>query len=144
MILSVSNIHKSFNEIPVLRNVSFHIEDYDKAAIVGINGAGKTTLLRIIMGELSADEGIVTVSRDKTIGYLSQHEAVSGDNTIYDELLSVKQELIDLEQKMRSIELQMKTASEDTLQHLMNTYASLTHAFESANGYAYRSELTWP
>ena len=142
MILSVSNIHKSFNEIPVLKNVSFHIEEYDKTAIVGINGAGKTTLLRIIMGELSADEGIVTVSREKTIGYLSQHGAVSGENTIFDELLSVKKDIIDLEQKMRSIELQMKTASEDTLQHLMNTYASLTHAFESANGYAYRSELT--
>lgn len=142
MILSVSNIHKSFNEIPVLKNVSFHIEDYDKTAIVGINGAGKTTLLRIIMGELSADEGIVTVSRDKTIGYLSQHEAVSGENTIYDELLSVKQEIITLEQKIRSIELQMKSASEDTLQQLMDSYATLTHAFESANGYAYKSELT--
>ncbi len=142
MILSVSNIHKSFNEIPVLRNVSFHIEDYDKAAIVGINGAGKTTLLRIIMGELSADEGIVTVSRDKTIGYLSQHEAVSGDNTIYDELLSVKQELIDLEQKMRAVELQMKTASGDALQQLMDAYTNLTHDFETGGGYAYRSELT--
>ena len=142
MILSVSNIHKSFNEIPVLANVSFHIEDYDKTAIVGINGAGKTTLLRIIMGEISADEGIVTVSRDKTIGYLSQQEAVSGENTIYDELLSVKQEIIALEQRMRSVELQMKTASEDVLSGLMDTYADLTHAFESANGYAYKSELT--
>lgn len=142
MILSVSNIHKSFNEIPVLRNVSFHIEDYDKAAIVGINGAGKTTLLRIIMGELSADEGLVTVSRDKTIGYLSQHEAVSGENTIYNELLSVKQDIIELEQRMRSVELQMRSASGDTLQQLMTTYTNLTHAFESANGYACRSELT--
>lgn len=142
MILSVSNIDKSFNEIPVLKNVSFHIEDHDKAAIVGINGAGKTTLLRIIMGELAPDAGIVTVSRDKTIGYLSQHEAVSGENTIYDELLSMKQDMIDLEHKIRSIELQMKTASEDTLQRLMNTYADLTHAFESGGGYAYKSELT--
>ena len=142
MILSVSNIHKSFNEIPVLKNVSFHIEDYDKAAVVGINGAGKTTLLRIIMGEISADEGIVTVSRDRSIGYLSQHEAVSGENTIYNELLSVKQDIIDLEQKMRSVELQMKSASGDTLQQLMTSYASLTHAFESANGYACRSEVT--
>lgn len=141
MILSVSNIHKSFNEIPVLKNVSFHIEDYDKTAIVGINGAGKTTLLRIIMGELSADEGVVTLSRDKTIGYLSQHEAVSGENTIYNELLSVKQNIIDLEQRIRSVELQMKTASEDTLQQLMNSYTNLTHEFESANGYAYKSEL---
>ena len=142
MILSVSNVDKSFNEVPVLKNVSFHIEDYEKAAIVGINGAGKTTMLRIIMGELAADNGVVTVSRDKTIGYLSQHEAVSGENTIYDELLCVKQDIIDLERKMRSIEMQMKTASEDTVKHLMDTYASLTQAFESANGYAYKSELT--
>lgn len=142
MILSVSNIDKSFNEIPVLKNVSFHIEDYEKAAVVGINGAGKTTLLRIIMGELSADDGIVTVSRDKTVGYLSQHEAVSGENTIFDELLSVKQEIIDLEYKMRSVEMQMKTASEDNLNRLMDTYSALTHSFESANGYAYKSELT--
>ena len=141
MILSVSNIDKSFHEVPILQNVSFHIEDYDKAAIVGINGAGKTTLLRIIMGELSADDGIVTVTRDKTIGYLSQHEAVSGENTIYDELLAVKQDIIDLEQRIRSVELQMKTASEDTLQRLMDTYSNLTHVFESANGYAYKSEL---
>ena len=142
MILSVSNIDKSFHEVPVLKNVSFHIEDYEKAAIVGINGAGKTTLLRIIMGELSADNGIVTVSRDKTVGYLSQHEAVSGENTIYDELLSVKQDIIDLEYQMRSVEMQMKTASEDHLEHLMDTYSALTHSFESANGYAYKSELT--
>lgn len=142
MILSVSNIDKAFNEMPVLKNVSFHIEDHDKAAIVGINGAGKTTLLRIIMGELTPDNGLVTVSRDKTIGYLSQHEAVSGDNTIYDELLSMKQDIIDLEHKIRSTELQMKTASEDTLQRLMNTYSDLTHAFEAGGGYAYKSELT--
>lgn len=142
MILSVSNIHKAFHEVPVLKNVSFHIEDYDKAAIVGINGAGKTTLLRIIMGELDADEGIVTISKDKTIGYLSQHEAVSGENTIYEELLSVKQEIIEMEQKMHTVELQMKTASGEYLEQLMNTYAALTHAYESANGYAYKSELT--
>lgn len=142
MILSVSNIHKSFNEVPILKDVSFHIEDYDKAAIVGINGAGKTTLLRIIMGELSADEGIVTLAKNKTIGYLSQHEAVSGENTIYEELLSVKQDILDMQQKMHSIELQMKTATDEKLDQLMNTYAGLTHAFEAANGYAYKSELT--
>ncbi len=141
MILSVSNIDKSFNEIPVLKSISFHIEEHDKAAIVGINGAGKTTLLRIIMGDLTPDNGIVTFSRDKTIGYLSQHEAVSGENTIYDELLSMKQDMIDLEHRIRSTELQMKTASEDTLERLMNTYSDLTHAFEAGGGYAYKSEL---
>lgn len=142
MILSVSNIQKSFNEVPILQNISFHIEDYDKAAIVGVNGAGKTTLLRIIMGELPADDGIVTVSRDKTIGYLSQHEAVSGENTIFEELLRVKQNILDMETQIHALELQMKNASGEKLDQLMNTYANLTHAFEAANGYAYKSELT--
>ncbi len=142
MILSVSSLDKSFNDIPVLRNVSFHIEEHEKAAIVGVNGAGKTTLLRLIMGELPADGGTVTVSRDSSIGYLSQHDAVDGDNTIYDELLSVKQDIIDLERRIRAVELQMKNAEGDTLEHLMDTYAALTHTFESRNGYAYKSELT--
>ncbi len=142
MILSVSNINKSFNEVPVLKNVSFHIEDNEKAAIVGINGAGKTTLLRIIMGELSADEGLVTFAKDKTVGYLSQHEAVSGENTIYQELRTVKQEILDMEQQMHTIELQMKTASGELLEKLMDSYAALTHAYEAANGYAYKSEVT--
>lgn len=142
MILSVNHIHKSFQETPVLQDVSFHIESYDKAAIVGINGAGKTTLLRIIMGELSPDEGIVTIAKDTTIGYLSQHQAVSSENTIYEELLSVRQHIVELEHRMRSVELQMKNASEEELSGLMEHYANLTHAFESANGYAYKSELT--
>lgn len=97
MILSVNSISKSFHEVPVLKDVSFHIDDYEKAAIVGINGAGKTTLLRIIMGELASDEGLVTFAKDKTVGYLSQQEAVSGENTIYQELLSVKQDILDME-----------------------------------------------
>lgn len=141
MILSVNNIGKAFHEVPVLKNVSFHIEDYEKAAIVGINGAGKTTLLRIIMGELSADEGLVTFAKDKTVGYLSQQEAVSGENTIYQELLHVKQNILDMEQQMHTVELQMKSAAGDRLSELMDTYASLTHAYETANGYAYKSEL---
>lgn len=142
MILSVNNIHKSFQEVPILKNVSFHIEDHDKAAIVGINGAGKTTLLKIIMGELSADEGLVTFAKDKTVGYLSQHEAVLGENTIYQELLSVKQDILTMEQQMHAMELQMKSAQGDRLDKLMEDYALLTHRYEQANGYAYKSELT--
>lgn len=142
MILSVNNIGKSFHEVPILKNVSFHIEDYEKAAIVGINGAGKTTLLRIIMGELPSDEGLVTVAKDKTIGYLSQQEAVSGENTIYQELLLVKQHILTMEQQMHTMELQMKTLSGERLSELMDAYASLTHAYEAENGYAYKSELT--
>lgn len=142
MILSVTNIHKAFQEVSILKNVSFHIEDHDKAAIVGINGAGKTTLLKIIMGELPADEGLVTFSKDKTVGYLSQHEAVLGENTIYQELLSVKQEILTMEQQMHTMELQMKSAQVERLEKLMENYALLTHRYEQENGYAYKSELT--
>lgn len=141
MILSCQNIHKAFNEKSILKNVSFHIEDYDKAAIVGINGAGKTTLLRMIIGELAPDEGIITFSKDKTFGYLSQHQSVDSSKTIYDELLSVKQELIALEMRMRETELQMKSALGEELEQLMESYAQLTHQFELGGGYAYRSEL---
>lgn len=142
MILSCQNIKKQFGEDTILKGCSFYVEEYEKAAIVGINGAGKTTLLRIIMGELPADEGAVVLSRGKTIGYLPQLVTFDSENTIYDELLSVKQNLISLEQQMREAEMQMKRVSGGELDALMNLYASLTHQFETENGYAYRSELT--
>lgn len=142
MILSCQNISKAFQEKDILCNASFHIEDYDKAAIVGINGAGKTTLLRIIIGELSPDEGIVTLSKGKTLGYLAQNQAVNSANTIYDELLSVKADIIDLEKQMRNVEKAMHHAEGSELEQLMESYARLTHSFELANGYAYKSELT--
>lgn len=142
MILSCQNISKSYNDIPILKDVSFHMEDHDRTAIVGINGAGKTTLLRIIIGEQTADIGIVALTKGRTMGYLAQNQAVNSENTIYDELLSVKSDIIALERQIRDTELAMKTASEQELSVLMDTYARLTHAFELANGYAYKSELT--
>ncbi|MDR2888843.1 MAG: ABC-F family ATP-binding cassette domain-containing protein [Lachnospiraceae bacterium] len=141
MLLSCQNINKSFGEKDILRAVSFHVEEYDKMAIVGINGAGKTTLLRIIVGELPADEGQVILAKERTIGYLSQIEAVDGQNTIYEELLAVKAGLIRLEEQLRTTEHQMKDADEVALEQLLSTYTRLTHEFEMAGGYTYRSEL---
>ena len=141
MILSCQNICKSFHEKKILQNVSFHIEEYDKAAIVGINGAGKTTLLRIIVGELSADAGNAVLSKNKSLGYLSQNQSVDSRNSIYDELLTVKQELIDLEKRIRETEQRMKSLSGEELERLMESYTLLTHQFESNGGYTYRSEL---
>ncbi len=141
MILSCQNISKTFNEKSILKNVSFHIEDYDKAAIVGINGAGKTTLLKIIVGDLPADEGIVTLSKDKTFGYLAQHQSVNSDHTIYEELLTVKQDLITLEARIRQAELEMKNTAGPALDRIMESYSQMTHRFESEGGYTYRSEL---
>ena len=141
MILSCQNISKAFVENQVLKNVSFHIEDHEKAAIVGINGAGKTTLLRIIVGEMTPDDGQVVLAKDKTLGYLAQNSTVDTSHTIYEELLSVKADLLRLEEKIRECENDMKHADEDALEDLMKQYTSLTHAFETGGGYLYRSEL---
>jgi len=141
MILSCQNISKAFVENQVLKNVSFHIEDHEKAAIVGINGAGKTTLLRIIVGEMTPDDGQVVLAKDKTLGYLAQNSTVDTSHTIYEELLSVKVDLLRLEEKIRECENNMKHADGDALEDLMKQYTSLTHAFETGGGYLYRSEL---
>ena len=141
MILSCQSICKSFGEKVILNDASFHIEEREKAALIGNNGAGKTTLLRIIMEEISADSGQVVLMKDKKIGYLAQYQEIKGHRTIYEELLSTKQYIIDMEDRMRATEIQMKHASGEELERLMNTYTRLTHEFELENGYAYRSEL---
>ena len=141
MILSVSNIGKSFSEKTILENISFHLEDYDKAALVGINGVGKTTLLRIIVGEMTPDEGLVTFAKGKSYGYLAQNTEISGDATIYDTLLQVKEHLLVLEQEIRKVEKQMKYVEGADLEALMNQYANMTHQFEMEGGYQYQSEL---
>lgn len=141
MILSCQNISIAFHEQSVLSGVSFHIEDQEKAAVVGINGAGKTTLLRIIIGEQTPDEGIVTFAKDKTFGYLAQNQNVDSEKTIYDELLSVKADVVAMEEKIRETELSMKNLSGRELDLLMESYTRLMHSFELANGYSYKSEI---
>ncbi len=141
MILACQNISKAFGIDEVLKDIQFHIEEHEKAAIVGINGAGKSTLLKIIMGEEAADSGQVILGKDKTIGYLAQEQGHSYENTIYEEMLSVKQHIIDLDQQIRQAEQEMKHAEGAVLETLLNSYTRLTHEFETANGYAYKSEI---
>ena len=142
MILSCQNISKSFGTDEILKNVSFHIEENEKAAVVGINGAGKSTLLKIIMKQENPDEGEVTLAKDKTIGYLAQYQDVSGHHTIYEEVLDSKRDMIEMEERLRNMETQMNTLSGEALEQLLDTYHKLSHEFEQVNGYAYRSEVT--
>lgn len=141
MILACHHISKSFGTDVILNDISFHIEEHEKAAIVGINGAGKSTLLKIIMEEISPDSGDVTLSKGKTIGYLAQHHSRDSHRTIYEELLDVKKDVIAIEERMAEIELSMKYATDDALDSLLKTYARLRQSFEDQNGYAYRSEV---
>ena len=142
MILSCSNISKSFGEKHILKQVSFHLEDHEKAAIVGINGAGKSTLLKIIIGELASDEGCVALSRGASIGYLAQHQDLDSESTIHDALLEVKRPILQMEERIRFLELDMKSASGERLEAMLEEYSRLTHQFELEGGYACRSEIT--
>ncbi len=142
MILACQNISKAFGTNQILKAVSFHINEKEKAAIVGINGAGKSTLLKIIMKEMPADEGEVILSKGSSIGYLAQHQNLSSDNSIYEEMLTVKQDVIDLDTGIRTLEQEMKHAAGDKLNQMLSTYTRMTHEFELKNGYAYQSEVT--
>ncbi|MFT4007289.1 MAG: ABC-F family ATP-binding cassette domain-containing protein, partial [Lacrimispora sp.] len=141
MILSCSNISKAFGSNEVIKHASFHIEDHEKAAIVGINGAGKSTLLKIIVGEMPADDGEVVISKGKTMGYLAQHQDLSGDRTIYEEVLEIKRPLIEMEAKIRKLEMDMKHITGEELDSMLSSYSRLNHEFELQNGYAYHSEV---
>ena len=144
MILSVSNLSKSYDGIPILKDVSFHIEANDKCAVTGVNGAGKSTLLKQITGEETPDEGSVTISKDTTLSYLAQNPEVDSDQTIYDDLISVRSDLLDLERTMRLLEkeIEQKAGNEEALNALYQRYADASHAYEAGGGYALVSNVT--
>lgn len=142
MILSCQNISKSFGTDEILKDVNFHIEANEKAAIVGINGAGKSTLLKIIMREETADTGEVVLAKDKTIGYLAQYQDVSGQATIYEEVLNSRKDILQMEEKLRGMEEKMNHLTGAELEGLLEDYHKLSHEFELVEGYSYRSEVT--
>ena len=142
MLLACQNISKAFGTKEILHDVNFHINEKEKIAIVGINGSGKTTLLKIIMGEETPDNGQVIIAKDTTIGYLSQHQDISFDNTIYGEMLATKQYILDLETSIRKLEKNMKHAEGEELEKILETYNRLSSKYDRDNGYSYESEIT--
>jgi len=146
MILSCSHISKSFGIDEIIKDATFHIEEREKAAIVGINGCGKSTLLKMIIGDLSPDSGDISFKADIKIGYLAQKQDLSSGNTIYEEVLSVKQDLLDMERQLRKLELSISeeaaNASSDRYNSLLDLYSNLSHEYESKNGYAVKSQVT--
>ncbi len=142
MILSCQNVSKAFGTEEILKKVSFHVEENEKTAIVGINGAGKSTLLKILVGELSADEGEVTIAKNTSIGYLAQYQDVSAERTIYEEVLSAKADVIGMEEQIRDFEEQMKHCEGAELETLMERYHAFLQEFEEKGGYYYKSEVS--
>lgn len=141
MILACHNLNKSFGERIIVKDGSFHIEDREKVAFVGVNGAGKSTILKIIIGEEPTDSGNIILTKGKTIGYLAQQQNLISGNSIYEELKTAKADIIRLEEQIRTIEHELKGLSGDELQTRLNTYNRLMSEFESKNGYAYESEI---
>lgn len=142
MILACHKISKAFGDDTIVTDGSFHIEDHEKCALVGINGAGKSTILKMIVGELPLDSGNVTLTKGRTLGYLAQHQDMYGENSIYEEVKTAKAEIIETERRLRQMEMEMKHLSGERLEGLMESYNRLTAEFERANGYAYESEIT--
>lgn len=141
MVLACSHIDKSFNDQVIFSDATFHINDGERAALVGSNGTGKTTLLRIIVGELTADGGEITTAKDKTIGYLPQQQGYHSENSIYEELLEVKKDIVELDRSIRALEQQMPQASGDELEALLEKYHRLQTEFEARDGYACKSQI---
>ena len=115
MILACHNLTKSFGDQIIVKSGSFHIEDREKAALVGLNGAGKSTILKMIMGELPSDDGTVVLTKGKTIGYLAQHQDLSSGNTIYEEVRTAKADVIEMEKQIRVMEHEITFLTGDAL-----------------------------
>ncbi len=141
MILQCSHISKSFDGNTILNDISFHINEQEKTAIVGVNGSGKSTLLKILMGEYEADDGEIIIQKDAVIGYLAQNQDIDSAKSVLEEMQDAKKDVIALEQELNDITEQMNHASGEELEHLIAKSDTLRHRFELAGGYPYHSEL---
>lgn len=142
MILQCSHITKSFLTDIILNDISFHINDNEKAAIVGINGSGKSTLLKIIMNELEADSGEVIISKDISIGYFAQNQEYNSGKSILDEMHGARPEVEELGRRLDQLSVQMDNTEGEGLEALIKQYDQARHRFEQLGGYSYESEIT--
>lgn len=141
MILACRQLQKAYGIDVILEKITFHIEEREKAAIVGVNGAGKTTLFKVLTGEISADGGEFYLKKDASLGYLAQNIQIESNRTIYEEMLSVFEKIIQTEANLRELENEMGGLSGQALADKMEEYAALQHYFEQNDGYSYQSRL---
>ena len=142
MILTATNISKSFGSNEIIKDANFLVNEHEKVAIVGVNGAGKTTLLKILIGEEHADSGNVIPAKDAKLGYLRQINNVDSKLSIIDELYTVIEHILSMEKRMLDMQEQMQHLSGEALEELYSSYTALTHNYELMDGYAAKSKVT--
>lgn len=144
IVLSCNNLNKSFGIDLVLENINFTVNENDKIGIIGVNGTGKTTLFKIISGIYGYDSGDIYTSKDCEIGYLEQNTNFHSENTIFEEVLEVFKDIIDMENYLRELEDKIAKESSNSnstnLEKLMNEYSNKLELFSDINGYGYKSE----
>ncbi|MGJ4851036.1 ABC-F family ATP-binding cassette domain-containing protein [Bacillota bacterium Meth-B3] len=144
VLVSIQNVTKSFGGVNrILSDVNLTLMEGARMGLVGVNGSGKTTLLRLIAGELSPDEGTVSVARGTRVGLLTQQADITDDLTVLEELSRVFEPLQRMEERLRELEREMaeRHADEAALHALSSEYARLTERFEQAGGYEWPSRI---
>ena len=141
MLIQLNNVTKNFVVNEVFSNVKMEINDKDRIAIVGRNGAGKSTLLKIISGEIDFDNGERTVSKDTTIGYLSQEFIVREDLSIYEEMITCFNEIIELEKELEKISYELTSENIESNPGLLDKYDRLQNQVLTHKDYHYKSKI---
>lgn len=145
IVLSCNNLNKSFGIDTVLENISFTVNEGDKVGIIGINGTGKTTLFKVLSGIYGYDSGDIYLGKGVEIGYLEQNTNFQSDKTIYEEVLEVFSDLMEMEKYIRNLEIKISEESSNPqskeLDKLMNEYSHKLELFSELNGYGYKSEV---
>lgn len=146
IVLSCKNISKYFGIDMILKDVTFNVNEGEKIGLIGANGAGKSTLFKILTNQMEFDEGELYIDKSKQLGYLSQNLSLDSENTIYTEVLSVFRELIEMEERLKSLEQKMNepydASKEDYHNKVIRDYTTLTEVYENRGGYTYKAEIS--
>ncbi|AMA62127.1 MAG: ABC-F family ATP-binding cassette domain-containing protein [Kurthia gibsonii] len=144
IVLQVNQLYKSYIADEILSGVKLEVQHRDRVALVGRNGAGKSTLLKIIAGQLSYDSGEIIMPKGIKLGYLDQHAGLESDLSIWDEMMTVFEPLKQLEQQIRSLELQMAEPTiyenAERYQKITAEYDQLQHDFKERGGFQYEAD----
>ena len=141
-LLNVSRLKKSFGEELLFDGVSFEIGEGEHIGLVGVNGSGKTSLFQILIGNMPRDEGEIYQSRETVIGYMEQHVCRNFERTVYDEVLTVFQRLMEMEEQLKDVERELlKEKSEEKIQKLIERQLSLHESYEREGGLTFRNRV---